>query len=432
MHLPTQPSRCYGLPIELVLEVLQEAQYHDLVPRYKWLKNYALVCRAWSPYAQQLLFAYVALLGGADHCKIFRKIVALSAARDPEHAAFLKSSICVLGMVIDHQPFYADIVHLCPNLRELHLSLYHGSFRPDVLRSLAEGGVRLKALRVKTYHYLPMFQLLSVLPSLEYLEVDCNSVLGNTLIIPPLYPPAWPLRHLRYSNLRRNTHLFLEWALSGPGAVARESLEVLEVVSPSFDPSTIATLGIAPTLRSLTLQRLFDSDDLTALTSLQEIAVVHPSGTPPTFRLLPAGVVHVALGAIPKTSGCATTVAGLAAYHERLGGSLRALTYNRKCDSSVDPPLMDVDMLYHFCAGRGIEFRLMDPPYGFYPGERVPLKPVRSFPRDLPMSSRRPLHAQGEELPWKTRRKATFARKIVNVASRAFGGTIPAMALAKP
>ncbi|KAM5537412.1 hypothetical protein V8D89_008931 [Ganoderma adspersum] len=432
MRLSTQPSRrCHDLPIELVLEILQEAQYDDLVPRYKWLKNYSLVCRAWSPYAQQLLFAYIALLGGADHCRTFRKILKLADARDPEHAAFLKNSVRTLGMVIDHQHIYADVVRLCPNLRELHLSLYHASFRPDVLRRLAEGGARLKALRVKTYHYLPLFQLLSHLPGLEYLEVDCNSVLDSALTVPPLSPPTWPLRHLRYTNLRRNSPPFLEWALSGPGAVARKSLDVLEVISPSFNLSTIAALGIASTLRSLTVQRLFDRDDLSALTSLQEIAVVHPSGTPPTFRQLPAGIVHVVLDAITRASECATTVAGLAAYHERSGRSLRVLTYNRRCDSRVDQ-LMDVDMLYDFCVGRGIEFRLMDPPYGFYPGERVPLNPARSFPRDLPVSSRRPLQVQGAELPWKTRGKATLARKIVSVASRAFVGTIPAMALAKP
>nr|VWO96046.1 Alcohol oxidase [Ganoderma boninense] len=431
MRLPSQPSRRCDLPIEFVLEILQQAQYDDLVPRYKWIKNYALVCRAWSSYAQQLLFAYVALLRGAEHCKSFWKIIELTDARDPEHAALLRGSVRTLGMVIDHQHFYADIVHLCPNLQELHLSLYHGSFRPEVLQSLAEVGVRLKALRVKTYHYLPLFQLLSLLPGLEYLEVDCNSVFGGALTIPPLSAPAWSLRHLRYANLRRHTHLFLEWALSGPGAVARDSLEVLEVISPSFDPSTIAALGIAPTLRSLTLQRLFDGDDLTALTSLQEISVVHPIGTPPSFRQLPMGLVHVMLGSIANASGCATTVAGLSEYHNRCDGSLRVLTYTRRCDSSVDQ-LTDVDMLHDFCEERGIEFRLMDPPYGFYPGERVPLKPAQSFPRDLPVSSRRPLPVQGEGLPWKTKRKATLARKIVNAASRAFGGTIPAVALAKP
>ncbi|KAI1789710.1 hypothetical protein LXA43DRAFT_892423 [Ganoderma leucocontextum] len=431
MRTPMKSPPSRDLPIELVLEILQEAQYDDLVPRYKWLKNYALVCRTWSPHAQQLLFGYVALLGGAEHCKTFRKILKLTEARDPGHAAFLKNSIRTLGMVIDHQDIYVDVVQLCPNLRELHLSLYHASFRPDVLRRLAEVGVQLKALRVKTYHYLPLFQLLSLLPGLEYLEVDCNSVMDNTLTIPPISPPIWQLRHLRYANLRRNTQTFVEWALSGPGAVSRGSLDVLEVLSPSFHPSTIAALGVAPTLRSLSVQRLFDGDDLSALTHLQEIVVVHPSGTPPTFRQLPSGIVHVALDAMVKAPECARTAAGLAAYHERSGGSLRVLTYNRRCDSRIDQ-LTDVDMLYDFCVARGIEFRLMDPPYGLYAGERVPLKPARSFPRELPLSSRRPLQVQGAELPWKTRGKASFARKVVSVASRAFSGTIPAMALAKP
>ena len=36
-----------ALPVELCLLVIDEAQYDDLLPRYKWLKSYSLVCRAW-------------------------------------------------------------------------------------------------------------------------------------------------------------------------------------------------------------------------------------------------------------------------------------------------------------------------------------------------------------------------------------------------
>lgn len=319
----------------------------SIVPQYKWLKNYALVCRTWRPHAQRLLFTYAPLLGGVDHCKTFKKTIKLADARNPEHAAFLKNSIRTLGMTLDHQEIYLDVIDLCPNLRELHLSLYHASFRPDALKRIAEVGLRLKALRVRTYHYLPLFQLLSLLPSLEYVEADCNSVLDTALVIPPLTAPTWQLRHLRYTNLRRNTQTFVEWALSDSGAGTRGTLDVLEIIAPSFNPSTLTSLAVAPTLRSLTVQRLFDSDDLSALTRLQEIAIVHPGGTPPTFRQLPAGVLHIVLDVIIKPSECTTTIGGLATYQERSGGSLRVLTYNRRCDSKIDQ-LMDVDMLYDF------------------------------------------------------------------------------------
>ncbi|EJF57479.1 hypothetical protein DICSQDRAFT_173935 [Dichomitus squalens LYAD-421 SS1] len=428
---PAERKSSCRLPIELVLQVLEEAQYDDLVPRHKWLKNYALVCRSWSIHAQRLLFAYVTLLKGSDHCRKFRKRMKLVESRDPERASLLKESIRTLGMAVDHQDIYADVIRLCPNLRELHLSLYHASFRRDVLEGLAAAGLRISALRVKAYHYLPLFQLLPLLPSLEYLEVDCNSILDDILAIPSISPPAWRLKYLRYANMRRHTQAFVEWVLSASGSVARESLEVLSVISPSFELSSIAALGLADTLLSLTVQRLHDSDDLSVLTRLQEIAVVHPEGTPPTFRLLPAGVVHITLDAIPKATECEVAVAGLAAYHERSGGALRALTYNRRCNNKVDG-LTDVVMLYDFCTARKIQFRLMDPPYGSYPGERTSLQAAQSFPRELPVSSRRPSQSQLEkEPPWKVQGKSTFARRIANVAGRAFGSSIPPMALAR-
>ena len=292
----------------------------------------------------------------------------LVESRDLERAALFKNSIRTLGMSVDHQDIYVDVVKLCPNLQELHLILYHASFRPEVLDGLAAAGLRISALRVKAYRYLPLFQLLLLLPTLEYLEVDCNGVLDGVLTIPSSPPPPWRLRYLRYTNLRRNTQEFVDWVLSGSVRTSQESLEVLSVVSPSFELSSITALGLAPTLTSLTVQRLHDSDDLSALIRLQEISILHPGGAPPTLRLLPAGVAHIVLDPITRVAECEVVIAGLAAYHERSGGSLRVLTYNRRCDDKADA-LKDVEMLHDFCVARKIRFRLLDPPYGFYRGE---------------------------------------------------------------
>ena len=148
---PAEQGYSCRLPLELILPILDEAQYDDLIPRNKWLRNYSLVCRAWSVHAQRLLYTCVALLKSADHCNRLIKCMNLVESRDLERAALFKNSIRTLGMSVDHQDIYVDVVKLCPNLQELHLILYHASFRPEVLDGLAAAGLQISALRVKAY-----------------------------------------------------------------------------------------------------------------------------------------------------------------------------------------------------------------------------------------------------------------------------------------
>ena len=350
------------LPLEIMFAILDEAQYDDLLPRYKWLKRYSIVCSAWRNYAQRLLFRHVSLLKGSVHCKIFNKAFIACESRDPAHAAFLQESICKLSMVLDHQDIYADVAARCPNLTELHLSLYHGFFRADVLLRLAPVLRRVRSLRVRTYHYVPLFQLLVLCTGVEFLEVDCNSVLDGTLSF-PVAPPAWRLRELRYNNLRRGTHAFVSWALTHA-----ETLEVLRVACSTFELATLTELGVASTLRSLTVQRIRRAEELAPLVSLEELAVRHPGTPTPVFAALPPKVIHVALDVMDPEE-CAMVIKGLAEYQERcLRGGLQAITYNRRCRVKIEA-LPDVQMLYKFCTEHGILFRLMDPPYGYYAGE---------------------------------------------------------------
>ncbi|KAI0354579.1 hypothetical protein OH77DRAFT_1425634 [Trametes cingulata] len=270
-----------SLPIELWILILQEAQYDDLLPRYKWLRRYALVCRAWRPHAQQLLFAHVALRG-SSHCKAFVRAVRSSNARDAAHGEALQRAVRTVSMVMDHQEIYADVVRLCPTLRELHLCMYHASFRPDALALLAANiPETVRALRVRVYHFTALFQLLRLFPRIEYLEVDCSGV-NEPLPDPLLAAPPWPLRELRYVSLRRGAHGFVEWALSGPAAGSRETLEVLRVQCPTFSPSILPTLGVAR-LRSLAVPRVMAGDDLSVLTHVEEVWLTAPRFPSPTF-----------------------------------------------------------------------------------------------------------------------------------------------------
>ena len=361
----SQPATATALPIELIFSILEEAQYDDLIPRYKWIKSYTLVCQAWRNHAQQMLYASVAIHKGTDQCKAFKNALAAARCRDVEHAMVLGAAVRTLSMSLDHQEIYADVLDLCPNLREVHLVLYHASFRPEVLKRFRRAPP-VQAMRVRTYHYMPLFQLLRAFAHLRFLEVDCSSVRDATLELPDSPPPAWDLVELRYHSLRRSTHIFVNWALSG---TARSTLEVLRVTCPSFDVAALTGMGIASNLRSIVLHHLWETDDLSAFKSLRELALLYPCiPHVPTFRTLPGGLRHLSIHAVGHQDAAQAIVSALSAYQARSGGSLRVLTYHRRSESTSDP-LHDAELLYTFCLEQGVHFRLMDPPFGYYAGE---------------------------------------------------------------
>lgn len=289
----------------------------------------------------------------------------MASIRDAEHAAMLQASIHILSMTLDHQEMYADILEMCPNLRELRMTLYHAAFRPHVLSRIAGVATSIKMLHVRTYHYTVLFQLLPLFHAVEVLDVDCTPA-------PDVFPdltfpaPAWRLRDLRYINLRRDTHPFTEWALSGMAAGTSETLEALQVECPTFSPSSLRALGLTG-LRSLSLPRVTDDDNLFPLTHLEEIYITSSRKPRPTFRQLPSGIRHIILNAIDGADRDAI-VSDLRAYHERTGAGLAIITYHREV-KDMEVQLDDIRALYEFCEECGVEFRLVNPPYGFYMGE---------------------------------------------------------------
>ena len=93
----SQPATATALPIELIFSILEEAQYDDLIPRYKWIKGYTLVCQAWRNHAQQMLYASVAIHKGTDQCKAFKNALAAARCRDVEHAMVLGAAVRTLS-----------------------------------------------------------------------------------------------------------------------------------------------------------------------------------------------------------------------------------------------------------------------------------------------------------------------------------------------
>ncbi|KAI8990625.1 hypothetical protein BD414DRAFT_484231 [Trametes punicea] len=419
-----------GLPIEIWVLILREAQYDDLVPRYKWLRRYCLVCRAWQPHAQRLLFTHV-FLRGSGYCKSF--ITAILSSGDPAHRERLQMSVRTVSMLMDHQDIYPDVLQLCPDMRELHLSMYHASFRPDVLARLAAALPRsIRALRVRTYHYTALFQLLPLFSGIEFLEIDCHGHNAPMPHPPPSPPPPWCLRELRYSNRQRGTHGPIEWALSGPGAGSRSTLEALRVECPTFDPSILSSLGIC-NLRSLAIPRVSTGDSLSQLNRLEEIWMTCPRYPSLTFLPLPASIRHLVLHQLSEDANYEHLISDLSTYYEQANRQLKVITYHRRCEGDIES-VEDIRMLHEFCLSRNIEFRLMDPPYGFYAGERIPFEPLSpsECPRLLPLSSRR-LSSQNQLASvLVNRKKPTLTQKIADTAKKAFRSPIPAVALARP
>ncbi len=394
------------LPIELWIDILRDAQYDDLMPSYKSLKGYALVCRAWRPHAQRLLFTRVALPQGANHCRVFLRSIASTV--DAEHATMLTASIHTLSMTLDHQEIYADVVEMCPNVRELRLTLYHAAFRPHILSRISRVAPSIKLLYVQPHYYSVLLQLLPLFHAVEVLDVDCSIPMQD--LFPDLtarVAPQWRLRELRYTNHRWETHAFVKWALSGVAAGSLKTLEALQVECPTFFASSVCALGL-PRLRSLCVDQVTEDDDFSSLKQLEEVRITLPRQPPPSFDRLPPGVKHIGLNAIDGAEREAV-LSDLRAYHERAGGNLATITYQREVQDS-EGSFDDIRALYQFCEEHAIQFRLITPSYGHYTGEvsvwrshlpdlvltvspfssqGMPLSLNITIPRAMPLSLRR-------------------------------------------
>ncbi|RDX43895.1 hypothetical protein OH76DRAFT_1409696 [Lentinus brumalis] len=406
------------LPIELWIDILRDAQYDDLVPSYKWLKRFALVCRAWRPYAQQLLFAHVALPLGASHCRAF--IRSMASTKGAEHAAMLTASIHTLSMALDHQDVYADVLEMCPNLRELRMTLYHASFRPHILSRISRIAPSMKMLHIQAHYYSVLLQILPLFHAVEVLDIDCS------IAVQDLFPdlagraaPVWRLRDLRYNNLHWQTDGFVKWALSGAANGSLDTVEALQVECRTFFASSVCALGLSR-LRSLHVGRVTEDDDFSSLTQLEEIMITLPRQPPPAFHVIPSGVKHIGLNAIDDAER-PVVLSELRAYRERTGSSLLTITYQREFQDT-EGSFDDIRALYQLCEVHAIQFRLIAPPYGHCTGEGMPLSLNITVPRAMPLSLRRNSLPSVETLLQMPEKKSS-AQRLVSKKSVATSGS---------
>ncbi|KAI0628513.1 A49-like RNA polymerase I associated factor-domain-containing protein [Trametes polyzona] len=259
---------------------------------------------------------------------------------------------------------------------------------------------------------------------------EAKATADSSRLIPPCNADA-QLRELRYCNVYHRTHPFFCWIMSGP---SKDTLEVLELRSPNIRPDTLAELSVGARLRSLLLPvvSLQQGGELASIApKLEELELLMVTPFPSSvFDGLPPGLVHLGLRDASGDAGLAAHVHALAAYHDRSGGTLRVLSHHRRCEDADEEEggeSRDALALFQFC-----QFRSFGPMYGHYAGERVPLGPARTFPWPAPLSERRAVTVDEYGFRMGGKAKRSFVRRVAKAAGKAFGSSIPPVALAKP
>ncbi|KDQ12204.1 hypothetical protein BOTBODRAFT_176724 [Botryobasidium botryosum FD-172 SS1] len=249
----TRAGMAAVLPGELLHTILDIACFDQRsVPLYDALRHCALVCRAWAPHAQQLLFRYVSLRpprallpapAAAEALRKARAFIAALDARASDRARALADAVRILKITVTsaegnvRPDDLAAIITLCPRIYELQLAMVKVHIISPACCDRLATAVRLAVLRYKNIDStasVVLYQLLRLWPSLRFLQLD-----GHRLSLPrgsPTLPPACRLQELRYVS-NANEQVLL-WAL----AASADSLEALEI-DPGLRPLSLKLLA---------------------------------------------------------------------------------------------------------------------------------------------------------------------------------------------
>ncbi|KIY50488.1 hypothetical protein FISHEDRAFT_71542 [Fistulina hepatica ATCC 64428] len=302
------------LPIEIVMTILDAAYFtYDAEPDRHLLRACALVCRAWSLPAQKLLFTHVVLRSHANYLSFRDALESLSPYRH-----VLANSVLRLQVSLDHtqpsglsQRSFAHAVTLCPNLYELHVSVYgriatsqeapgisrNTSLQPTFEQptlALLRSGPRVKSLHFSNWSddRDALLQLLDVYcSSLQYLDIRGTA----PRVSPSRASQPFPSRLTRLSVGARLPLDFAEWLL-------HHSADTLDTLSferePPSDVFHYLLDKFGHRLQSLGLPSCGQHEHAQAVSqchSLKELKIAGSWTTPQLYRKLPCDVQHIAL-----------------------------------------------------------------------------------------------------------------------------------------
>ncbi|KAF8314358.1 uncharacterized protein EI90DRAFT_3090449 [Cantharellus anzutake] len=385
-----------NLAIELVLDILEilaadEARLNGKTPPS--LINTALVCRAWAPISQSLLFRNVVLGTQGQSIQFLNAIHPRT-----EKAHFLRANIKSLEVLVSDeedgriitQAAFANILKLCPNVADLRLFYY--CLRPldrttiDILRTVpAPSSLSLRSAQ----HPSPLWDLLSIWPTVQHLEVALWESPSIHTTQPPKATNAqqWAPYEVRWLDESDSGE---DWAL--PHLLRPGSLRILQLLRiPSDDYFEDLMKKHGPYLRSLRLcgpgggsvspMREEIIPSLKNCTSLEEFKYMRiPSRN--LLQALPPSLEHLQF---QNNNRKPTSIRSLLEWIEFSEKSrrLRVVTYN----SCGDPLSEELRRLVEICRRRGIVLKCYadNPPME----EREPLIRPLTFPRPVPDARRK-------------------------------------------
>ena len=257
---------------------------------------------------------------------------------------------------------FAHILHMLPNAKELRLFYY--CLRPldlgtlDILRTIpapvslslrsgmfAGPHQRLSAnnLSMAAQDPSPLWDLLSVWPTIEHLEVVAWEMPTDHITKPPT--GRWAPYEVRWLDESDSAEGVLPRLLR-PGSL--RILQFMKTPEAPFFEELMRTHG--PYLRSLRLKALTDDvaqsvKDCTVLEEFKYLQIPSPA----LLKSLPLTVEHLSFQNVPKTKPITHVIEWIDCHAPRL----RVVTYNA-CGS---PTEQDFHYLVSVCRARGIELQ---------------------------------------------------------------------------
>ncbi|KAG8876018.1 hypothetical protein FRC20_002582 [Serendipita sp. 405] len=181
-------STVQQLPLELVLEIMLYVFIDAQGKPHKQFQHFSLVCRAWTPYAQRLLFRNIRL---HDPMKVYGFLRAtLPSSEKDSSTERLGNAVRSLEMTVlskEMQSLFPYVLRHCPKLHELNILLYSDIGVMTLLQPPKPSTKDMQEFESVSYASIQ-------LPQIQAIRIDVK--LDNSVFLSQLFR-IWPsIRHL--------------------------------------------------------------------------------------------------------------------------------------------------------------------------------------------------------------------------------------------